>query len=266
MTSNVNSLSTEDIRFFKSEGYLIKRGILDAGLMERARESLWEAAPPEIDRHDPDTWSRPLPERREPPNVMVDHVWKFRERAGEDWMIRLLATDPQVWAMAEQLLGVGTLTHPDRIRGIYCNFPEGDDPPVTPTCHCDGHAFNLGVVGYIDRVDPDGGGLKVWPGSHRRFYYDFDGRFTTDRDERYARNTEYFDRQPYVEFDGDAGDIIFWHYRLGHAGSYNRSRQIRQAVFYDYVKQDLDEMRDVPPADDMWEDWSDEVRATPING
>ena len=57
----MNNLSTEDIRFFKSEGYLIKRGVLDLGLMERARESLWEAAPPEIDRHDPDTWSHPLP-------------------------------------------------------------------------------------------------------------------------------------------------------------------------------------------------------------
>jgi ectoine hydroxylase-related dioxygenase (phytanoyl-CoA dioxygenase family) len=66
---------------------------------------------------------------------------------------------------------------------------------------------------------------------------------------------------PYVEFHGEAGDIIFWHHRLAHAGGHNRTWQIRQAVFYDFVKDDLEEKMNMPPAKDMWEDWSEEVRS-----
>ena len=254
------SLNIDDIRFFKSQGYLIKRGVLDPGLMRRAREAMWEMAPPEFDREDPDTWIGPFPEREDPPNILADYIWKYRACGDEDWIVRLLATDPQVWGIAEQLLGVGCLQQPERVRGIYCTFPEGDKPPEPPICHCEGHPFHLAVVGYIDRVDPNGGGLKIWPGSHRRFYYDFDGRYSTERDERYKRDVEYFDQQPYVDFHGEAGDIIFWHHRLAHSGGHNRTRRIRMAVFYDFIKDDLEEKLNLPPAEDMWEDWSDEVR------
>lgn len=256
----MTALTQDDIRFFKSEGYLIKRGVLDGDLMERAREVFWAALPPELDRHDPETWSRKMPARKDPPNSIGDHTWKYRELGGEDWMIQLLPSNPHIWTMAEQLLGVGTLRPPERLRGIYATFPQEDEPPGTPTCHCEGHAFHLGVVGYIDRVFPHGGGLKVWPGSHRSFYYAFAGRYATERDERYDRTTEHYDQQPCVDFYGDAGDIIFWHHRLAHSGGHNRSRQIRLAVFYDFMKQDLEAKLNLPPAEDMWEDWSEKVR------
>ncbi len=259
MTSNL--LSADDIRFFKRKGYLIKRGVLDHDLMARARDALWEAASPPLDRNDPDTWVGPFEVRNDETNYMGEYAWKYRERGGEDWMIRLLATDPTIWSMAEQFLGAGTLRQPDRIRGIYCTFPEGDKPAKTPTCHCDGHPFHVGVVGYIDKVLPDGGGLKVWPGSHLRFYYDFDSRYRTEENERSRKDYDYFNTQPYVDFHGEAGDIIFWHHRLAHAGAYNRTRQIRQAVFYDFCKDDIDEKLDAPPAENMWEDWSEEVRS-----
>ncbi len=257
----MSKLSTEDIRIFKREGYLVKRGILNPELMAQARDSLWEAAPPELDRNDPDTWIGPLPDRDEPPSSMGGYTWKYRDRGDEDWMIRLLATDPKIWAMAEQFLGTRRVKRPERVRGIYCNFPEGDKSAVAPTCHCDGHPFHVGVVGYIDKVPPDGGGLKVWPGSHLRFYYDFNSRYGAEETERARKDYDYFNQQAYVDFHGEAGDIIFWHHRLAHAGAYNRTRQIRQAVFYDFCRDDIEENMDSPPAEDMWEDWSDEVRA-----
>ncbi len=255
-------LSTDDIRFFKREGYLIKRGVLDPGLMARARDALWAAAPPDLDRNNRESWVGPFPERIDSPNVMRGYIWKCRERGGEDWMVRLLATDPTIWEMAEQCLGKGTLKTPEKIRGIYCTFPEGQKPAETPTGHCDGHAFHLGVVGYVDEVHPNGGGLKVWPGSHRKLYHDYTSRYRNEPTEDYERDIETFNQQPYVDFHGDAGDIIFWHHRLAHSGGHNRSRQIRMAVFYDFRKQDLDEKSDLPPAEDMWEDWSEEVRST----
>ena len=254
-------LTKEDIHFFKSEGYLIKRGILDPSRMERAREAFWQAIPSEIERNVPETWARQLPVREEPPNSMGGHVWNYREIGSEDWMIQLLPLNPKVWSMAEQLLGKGTLCSPDGIRGIYATFPKGDEPVETPTCHCEGHPFHLGIVGYIDRVYPHGGGLKVWPGSHRRFYYAYEGRYAAERDRRYNDNAEYFNQRPYVDFYGEAGDIVFWHHRLAHSGGHNHSRQIRLAVFYDFIKQDMEEKLNFPPAEDMWEDWSEEVRS-----
>ena len=57
-------------------------------------------------------------------------------------MVRLLATDPSVWGMAEQLLGEGNLRIPDGIRGIYCTLPYGDEPEKPTTCHVDGTSLS----------------------------------------------------------------------------------------------------------------------------
>ena len=255
------SLSADDIRFFKREGYLVKRGVLNPVLMERAREAMWAAAPPELDRGDPDTWIGPLPKRSdEHRNYTSGYYWKFRQIGTEDWMVRLLATDPSLWSAAESLLGKGTLQRPERVRGLYCNLPEGDAPDSPRTCHLDGHPFHLGVVGYIDRVPPLGGGFKVWAGSHRRFYYDYHCRYGNRPTANLEEDLAYYNRRPCVEIDGEAGDVVFWHHRLGHGSGHNRSRRIRQAVFHDYLKKDLDEKVEAPLPEDMWEDWSEEVR------
>ena len=44
----------------------------------------------------------------------------------------------------------------------------------------------------------------------------------------------------------------------------NTSRQLRQAVLYDFVKKDLEETQQEPPQEEMWRDWSEEMRATSI--
>ena len=53
-------LSLADMRFFKDNGYLIKRGVLDPQLCAQARDRLWEAAPPRFKRDDVDTWIGPF--------------------------------------------------------------------------------------------------------------------------------------------------------------------------------------------------------------
>merc|ERR1712100_879685 len=70
-----------------------------------------------------------------------------------------------------------------------------------------------------------------------------------------------------------SGDVVFWHHRVGHSASKNRSSVIRQAVLYDFCHKKLaEEVRlkegDVPdpktaPPPDMWRDWSDEIKQTP---
>ena len=47
------SLNKKDIVFFRDNGYLIKRKVLNPELMAQARDRLWEGAPPQLDQHDP---------------------------------------------------------------------------------------------------------------------------------------------------------------------------------------------------------------------
>ena len=61
----------------------------------------------------PDTWVGPIKKEEECQDTMNakrGFRWNFREPGSEDWMVRLLATDPSVWGMAEQFLGEGKPT------------------------------------------------------------------------------------------------------------------------------------------------------------
>lgn len=256
-------LSLADMRFFKDNGYLIKRGVLDPQLCAQARDRLWEAAPPRFKRDDVDTWIGPFTAEEEDedgPNHRKGFRWNFRELGTEEFMIQLLATDPNVWGMAEQFLGKGQVQQPAGIRGIYCTLPYGDEPLKPKVCHTDGHGFHVGVVGLIDAVPPNGGAFTVWPGSHRRFFYAADKRYNRSYTPQYDIERKFFNTQPSVECYGEAGDIVFWHHRMGHMAASNGSRQIRQAVLYDFRKLNLEETQDENPGADMWCDWSDELR------
>ena len=167
----------------------------------------------------------------------------------------MLPRDPTIWSIAEQLLGSGKVVIPDRIRGIYCILPQGDLPEKPTTCHTDGHPFHLGVVGYIDDVPPNGGGFTVWPKSHRKLYFNYHSSHRNEPTDQHEKDIAYFNQQTYVDCHGQAGDIVFWHHRLAHAAGHNRSRQIRQAVLYDFRRKDMDQVMKEPPSQDMWRDW-----------
>jgi len=240
------TLSPDEIIFFAENGYLIKRGLLNSALMAQARDCWWAAAPPELEREHPDTWVGAFAESR--------WTWKYREPGAEPWMLQLLAQDPAITAIAEQLLGAD-LQVGQRIRGIYCVFPEGDVPERPTYCHVDQHPFHLGVVGYIDDVPPGGGGFTVWPGSHRTFYPTFKTRYSFQPTEHYRLVRDAVMEQQPCECHGQAGDVVLWHHRLAHSAGHNRSRQVRQAVLYDFKKVDLVAVQDQPPHEDMWLDW-----------
>ena len=52
--------------------------------------------------------------------------------------------------------------------------------------------------------------------------------------------------------------VIFWHHRLGHNPGTNWVGQtVREAALFDFIKKNVD---DGPPPEDMWRDWSDELK------
>lgn len=251
------TLSQDDIRFFAENGYLIMRGVLDPDLMGQARESLWTNGLTELDRDDPSTWVGPFEEMTDDDNnVRRGFTWKYRAQGKDKFMLRLLPKDPSVWAMAEQLLGKGTIQEPERARGIYCMMPEGERPAWPYSCHVDRHPFHLGLVGYIDDVDIDGGGFNVWPGSHKSFYNAFDSQYEykpTGQLDAVTDRVLAADNR--VDCYGKAGDIIFWHHRIGHSAGHNRTARIRQAVLFDFKRKDLSAKLEMPPQANMWTDW-----------
>lgn len=253
----IERLSEEEVTFFKEHGYVIKRGLLDPALMLQAREALWAGAPAKLKRDDPTSWIGPFEELSDDPNsVRRGYSWKYRAPGSDEWMKELLPLNPNVRAIAEQLLGVGNLQPPERLRGIYCMLPEGDLPEHPYHFHIDQHPFHLGAVAYIDKVEPNGGGFSVWPGTHRLFYPLFETQHTfTPKAEAQALIKEV-DQRPHVDCHGDAGDVVFWHHRLGHSAGHNRSHNIRQAVLYDFKQMDLERLSEMPPHTDMWRDWA----------
>ena len=276
----MDELTPDEIRFFKREGYLIKRGVLDPELMARARERKWDGAPGRMKRDDPSTWFGPFrPDEEhgeECDNCRIGFTWKYREPAGEPWIVAMLATDPAVFGWAEQLLGRREVATPERIRGIYCRLPMGDLPPRPTECHCDVTpdrlhstppeellAPGLGVVGLIADIPPSGGAFTVWPGTHRVIY---DLLLRTEglaRNEAYKRRIIEFNADPRVEGYGTAGDILIWHRLLAHTAGWNRSPriQLREAVLCDYRKRKGPVPGQDQSFEDMWQKWSHEVRS-----
>ena len=78
-----------------------------------------------------------------------------------------------------------------------------------------------------------------------------------------------------LQIAGGEGDVILTHGRTFHMGSRNLSSNIRQAMFYDVVKKEVDakfssqvDDRGIPDRSyvDMWHDWSTEVRQVAAMG
>lgn len=257
-------LTTDEMRFFKANGYLIKRGIMNHSLMKKARDRFWDDPPACLKKDDSNTWPGPLPEEyqsKDEGNYRNDYHWKYRRLNKEQWLIEMIATQPEIFHIAEDLLGVDQLAVPENVRGIYGVLPYGNRPRPVARCHCDGHPFHLGVVGYIEDVKPNGGGFCVWPRSHKKFYHTFATGYLADTNKSHSIILEEVNQEIPTECFGLAGDVIFWHHRLGHMAGQNYSKQIRQAVLSDFCKKDIEFVKNQPPCLDMWAHWSPELRA-----
>ena len=279
----MSRLTDEEVCFFKREGYLFKRGVMNPELMARARDALWAAAPPRMKRDDPKTWRGPFHPEEEvakPENVRRGHTWKFRVMSSEDWMLRLTATDRMIWSWVEQLMGEGTVVRPEKVRGIYCRLPEIEQKNDPVVCHVD--AFDpkkvdeidmgkllrprIGLTGVIATIPPSGGCFTVWPRTHRAVYDVFANLEGQERHRVYHQKLEEFNRQTPVEAWGEPGDILFWHHLLGHAAGHNRSEliQLREAVLTDWDKKDNEEFAAQRPYKDIWHEWSSQIQAAKI--
>lgn len=282
-------LSAAEISHFKTQGFLIKRKVLDPKLCGAARDRLWAGnTSSHLVREDRSTHVGPLPDadRVSTLDGLNDRTdqWRLRELSGDKDMLDLLPTRVMPWL--EQLLGAGEVVQPVassteadpdprglrlrgwpvwgglELRGMYCNFPterteqsRSMADAARAGAHIDPEPAHLMVSGYVDAVPESGGGLALFPGSHRMLY---DAAPESADLARYsilhpphpehgaaafvlpqpADLKQQLDAIEPVEFHGEEGDIVLWHGRMFHSATPNYQvdpPQIRQMLTYDVV-------------------------------
>jgi hypothetical protein len=147
-------LTSEQLAFFKDNGYLILEGVLDREKCARVRDRVWDTLPPDshLKRDDASTHVGPVQDQDyndHSLNLRKDYRWQIRE-FGTDPLLIDLVYNQQLFGTAEQLLGADTLQPPtvggtpmgsegeawpggpvdpaigDGIRGVYLTLPYGN--------------------------------------------------------------------------------------------------------------------------------------------
>jgi len=287
-------LTTEEIKTFITNGFVIKRKVLDPELCAAARDRLWAGnTSSQLRRDDPTTWTGGLPEsdRTSTPDGMNDRTgnygWRLRELSGDENLINLLPR--RVFPWFEQLLGEGEVVAPEvtstdadpdprgkrlrgwpvwggkELRGAYCVLPQEPTDESLPLAeaarkgaHIDPEPMHMVVSGYIDNVPKGGGGIALFPGSHRMLFeavpesadiacysqlhppHPKSGAAACVLPRPENLKDRLSDIDP-VEFHGDEGDIVLWHGRSFHSATPNYSNppQIRQMILYDAYKKSV---------------------------
>lgn len=276
--------------FGRTFGFLVKRKVLDLELCEKARDRLWAGnTSAYLKRDDATTHIGPLPEEDRVSTLdgLNDRTdqWRLRELSGDFDMIELLPR--RVFPWLEQLLGKeevvepvvsSSVSDPDprgkrlrgwpvwggrELRGLYCNLPVERTPEsrswqdaARAGAHIDPEPMHLVVSGYVDDVPEGGGGLALFPGSHRLLYeavpesvdlahYSIlhpphpehgSAAFVLPQPPGLKEKLQFI--EPF-EFHGNAGDVVLWHGRMFHSATPNYQTnppQIRQMVLYDVVR------------------------------
>ena len=284
-----DSLTSEELAFFKAQGYLIVNNVLDKKLCAEVLDLLWRELPPHVSLKRDDPESHVGPFSKEDANEDSSHLrqgfrWRLRKVENHALLKRLVFARNLVRIVA-QFLGDGMVYQPSRditardptqtytgIRGVYGVLPYGNFRSPRNGFHTDGHPFHLGMVAALEYIEPQGGGFRVWPGSHKRFYPTFALQYDQPRIPSYdhlpsvsgiyhpqalldASKRVVEEIEP-VDCYGPAGSVVFWHHRGGHGSGPNYTNRIRTAVLADYSRIDIDPCWVDPPHQDMWHDWS----------
>lgn len=267
-------VSRAEIEFFKQQGFLFKRGLIErdaaADALDRAWQSLLDTVPPEegsrweLKREDPDTWRAPKWSNLPPADTsgpfegrqrtaIHGRTVKMHEIGNQPFLLDLVPNNPRIREIARMLLA-DKLKTSERTRGIYALFPSerlaNGETEVRLSGsilgpHTDRVCQQLNVCAYLDDVPPRSGGFTVYPGSHHIIFkvHQFEANWSPTDSFNDAMREVITTITP-VEFVGHQGDVVFWHGRTVHSAGVHVGDTIRWAVFADFT-----EDRDILDAD-----------------
>lgn len=244
-----SALSAAQIEHFKTRGYLVLKNFFDTSDLDIWREQIWRALDSSLET--PETWPS--------------------ERGGLDGYEynppeSTFGLHPKLTGIVDQL-GGGDFVLGDGIPII--RWPEPGNPWEMPKSgHIDAYGgrwlpFMFGATMYLYDVDPGGGALIVWSGSHHaahRYFMEHpsqvDGSFLKED----GFTWDVFCDNPATggeEFVAKAGDVVLWHSYLTHNGSANVNDSPRIALFtrYDHRRRQETAFRHEIP-EDLWKYWA----------
>lgn len=199
---------------FEEQGFVLVSGLIGEGVVLRAHRRLLERMPV--------AGSAPL------------HHY-VRDRCVS------ACFTPQLCAAAQQLIGSPAVLRPPTLS-YAITAPASAGSWETPHPHID-HAlendrhrslppaFRLGCLIYLNSVPSHSGATVVWPGSHIHIE-----KLAKADPEKYEyrsalnRDLPALNLGVPVEVTAAAGDVLFYHHFLAHAGSRNTGREARVAL------------------------------------
>lgn len=250
-------LSEAQLGFFARNGFLHVPRWIEADTCNRLVDHTWTRFPAEWKRDDPGTWSGTAGDSCHIADLKVRRGL-FQFQGGDiprsPVVQGAFASDARGGELARALLG-----HPlgrFHVRGLYCIVPMSPSVryrgPAKP--HIELHPSQLIALCYLEDVVPGGGGLHVWPGSHRELYPALGSKLEHVATPAYeAAFVRWAGLLP-LEVPGRQGDIVIIHHRLLHAPSVNRSPNMRYGFLCDYLRDDSRRLCAEPPGA-LWEDW-----------
>ena len=249
-------LSQAQLGFFARNGFLHVPRWIEEDTCRKRVDHTWTRLSPGWRRDEPSTWGGSPGDSCHIADIEARRgLLKFQ---GGDLLQNpviegAFAPSASGGQLAHALLGhpLGKL----RIRGLYCIAPlaasscRGNVEP-----HIEAHPSQLIALCYLEDVVPGGGGLSVWPGSHREVYPTLGSKLEHISTPAYEAAFAHWARLAPVEVPGKQGDIVIIHHRLLHAPSVNRSRNMRYGFLCDYVREDHRRLCTEAPSA-LWEDW-----------
>ena len=259
-------VSKAEIDFFRENGFIVKKGLLDPLRLESAMEKIWshmlERVPVldgtdwALSRDDRATWINPQwapmpphpesgPYQGRQPIEHYGRTVKLHDIGNADYLLDLLPNDPNVRAIAEAILGEDLLASV-RTRGVYALFPTRN--PSDPTGkkrlsgaslgpHTDQVCQQLNACAYLDEVKPRNGGFTLYPGSHKLMFqaHRYESNWSPLPSFRDVLRKVAEEIEPY-ELVADKGSVIFWHGRMVHSSGVHIGNDIRWALFADFTQ------------------------------
>jgi ectoine hydroxylase-related dioxygenase (phytanoyl-CoA dioxygenase family) len=231
-------LSDEEVSQFWEQGYLLVKGVLSRDEAVYYRDLILDLVPRDLSI--PEHW-HVSGGRIKPHFTPGNHTYDSPE------FLPLFANE-KLYAVAAQLLQTPRLRSMDGSIGITMRNDGQQESPLSQTLHIDASvptdvdnfAFTLeevqiGGCYYFTDVQPDGGGIHVVPGGHRKV----EEEARANPQGRHLHNDwKRITHMKSIEVTGEAGDFALLHHLMPHGASHNRRTYPRVAEFMRFVRED----------------------------
>lgn len=231
-------LSDAEVEQFWEQGYLLVKGVVSREEAAYYRDLILDLVPRDL--RIPEHW-HVASGRIKPMAAPGNHTFDAPE------FLPLFANE-KLYAVAAQLLRTPRLRSMDGSIGITMRNDAQRESPLSQTLHIDASVptdvdnfaltleeVQVGGCYYFTDVLPDGGGIHVVPGGHRRV--EEEAR-ADPRGRHLHQDWKRITHMESIEVTGEAGDFALLHHLMPHGASHNRRPNPRVAQFMRFVRED----------------------------